>query len=133
LANRREVSEEGVVFSSHVDGARHRLTPENVVSAQMRMGVDIAMCLDECPPYPCSETEARDMMERTLRWAATGERGLVQPGGKISVSHESVSHCSRGHVPGLEERKRRRTVELDLPGYALGGLSVGSPGTCWGP
>jgi queuine tRNA-ribosyltransferase len=132
LANRRDVSEEGVTFSSHVDGARHQLTPENVVAAQMRMGVDVAMCLDECPPYPCSETEARDMMERTLRWAARaktvwGERGEAH-------LHTNLFPIAQGATfPDLRRESARRTVELDLPGYALGGLSVGEPREMLGP
>src|SRR5262245_40505668 len=84
LANRRTVEEEGVTFSSHVDGARHLLTPENVVGAQLRMGVDVAMCLDECPPYPVSEASARDMMERTLRWAARCRKAWTESGEKAA-------------------------------------------------
>jgi hypothetical protein len=128
LANRREVSEEGVIFSSHVDGARHHLTPETVVSAQMRMGVDIAMCLDECPPYPCSESEARDMMERTLRWAARAKETWVS--GWEAYQNTNLFPIVQGATfPELRKESARRTVELDLPGYALGGLvRGGTPG-----
>lgn len=132
LANRREVSEEGVIFSSHVDGARHHLTPETVVSAQMRMGVDIAMCLDECPPYPCSETEARDMMERTLRWAARAKEAWAGRGEKYQ--NTNLFPIVQGATfPALRKESARRTVELNLPGYALGGLSVGEPRELLGP
>ncbi|MBL8022722.1 MAG: tRNA guanosine(34) transglycosylase Tgt [Elusimicrobia bacterium] len=132
LANRRDVSEAGVTFSSHVDGARHHLTPENVVSAQMRMGVDVAMCLDECPPYPCSETEARDMMERTLRWAARAKAVWVGRG-ESSLNTNLFPIAQGATFSALRKESARRTVELDLPGYALGGLSVGEPRDMLGP
>jgi len=160
LANRRDVSEEGVVFSSHVDGTRHKLTPENVTRAQMRMGVDIAMCLDECPPYPVSEASARDMMERTLRWAERckaewlnqTEKAALTP--TLSRTQEREKELAKSFsfsplgekvaegrmratqlfpiVQGatyadLRRESARRTVALDFPGYAVGGLSVGEP------
>lgn len=126
LANRREISEEGVVFTSHVDGARHRLTPENVVEAQARMGVDIAMCLDECPPYPCAESEARDMMERTLRWEARARARWTEL--KALEKGTNLFPIAQGSTfPALRRESARRTAALDLPGHALGGLSVGEP------
>jgi queuine tRNA-ribosyltransferase len=151
LANRRRVSEEGVEFTSHVDGARKALTPENVMEAQWRMGVDIAMCLDECPAYPSGETEIREMMERTLRWAARakttwmerlkdGTRDGENERSRARVPqspHPSLSPSLRsprlfpivqgGTYPALRRESARRTVELDFPGYAVGGLSVGEP------
>lgn len=134
LANRRVVEEEGVVFSSHVDGARHKLTPENIVQAQCRMGVDVAMCLDECPAYPCAEQEARDMLERTLRWAArcreAWERGTNQQGGIQTASdfYTQLFPIVQGSTfADLRRESARRTVALDFPGYAVGGLSVGEP------
>jgi queuine tRNA-ribosyltransferase len=124
LANRRDVDEEGVDFSSHVDGSRHRLTPENVARAQIRMGVDVAMCLDECPPYPTSETEAREMMERTLRWAARAREEWR----KADTDKTRLFPIVQGSTfPALRRESSRRTVEMDFPGYAIGGLSVGEP------
>jgi queuine tRNA-ribosyltransferase len=76
LANRRDVSEEGVTFSSHVDGARHQLTPENVVAAQMRMGVDVAMCLDECPPLPLLRNRGAGHDGTNSSLGGSGENGL---------------------------------------------------------
>ncbi len=125
LANRREVSEEGVSFSSHVDGARHRLTPENVVEAQLRMGVDVAMCLDECPPYPVAEADAREMMERTLRWAERARALRSQDGRRERTLLFPIVQGAT--FPDLRRESARRTVELDFPGYAVGGLSVGEP------
>lgn len=122
LANHRDVDEDGVTFTSHVDGARHRLTPENVVGAQKKMGVDIAMCLDECPPYPTSEKDARDMMERTLRWA---ERAKAAWGGDPQTLLFPIAQGAS--FPEMRRESARRTVALDFPGYAIGGLSVGEP------
>jgi queuine tRNA-ribosyltransferase len=122
LANHRDVDEDGVTFTSHVDGARHRLTPENVVQAQLKMGVDVAMCLDECPPYPTSEPEAREMMERTLRWAARAKKEWA---GAPSTRLFPIVQGST--FPSLRRESARRTVEMDFPGYAVGGLSVGEP------
>jgi queuine tRNA-ribosyltransferase len=122
LANHRTVDEDGVTFTSHVDGARHRLTPETVMDAQKRMGVDVAMCLDECPAYPSSETDARDMMERTLRWA---ERAKAAWGGDEKTLAFPIVQGST--FPALRRESARRTVALDFPGYAVGGLSVGEP------
>jgi queuine tRNA-ribosyltransferase len=124
LANRRDVTEEGVTFASHVDGTRHLLTPENVVGAQRRMGVDIAMCLDECPPYPVSEAVARDMMERTLRWAARCRKFWRENGPSGTQLFPIVQGAT--YAP-LRKESARRTVEMDFPGYAVGGLSVGEP------
>ena len=125
LANRREVEEEGVAFSSHVDGSVHRLTPESVLASQCRMGVDVAMCLDECPPYPVSEAVARDMMERTLRWTARAKREWTAawPG----ASTRLFPIVQGAMFPALREESAERTVEMDFPGYAVGGLSVGEP------
>ncbi len=146
LSNRRQVKEEGVTFASHVDGTRHLLTPENVAASQMRMGVDIAMCLDECPPYPVSEAMARDMMDRTLRWAKRcqaemgrlrdGEKGRRGEGGgvvslspslPVSLSTRLFPIVQGGTYPALRKESAQRTVEMDFPGYAVGGLSVGEP------
>ncbi|HMX42165.1 MAG TPA: tRNA guanosine(34) transglycosylase Tgt [Elusimicrobiota bacterium] len=125
LANRRDVSEDGVSFSSHVDGARHRLTPETVVDAQLRMGVDVAMCLDECPPYPVAEADAREMMERTLRWTGRArERWAADDRRGKTLLFPIVQGAT---FPALRTESARRTAALDFPGYAVGGLSVGEP------
>jgi queuine tRNA-ribosyltransferase len=130
LANRRDVDEEGVSFSSHVDGSRHRLTPENVVQAQLKMGVDVAMCLDECPPYPTAEGEAREMMERTLRWAERAKKewdkgdNMHGQDARATLLFPIVQGST---FPVLRRESARRTVAMDFPGYAVGGLSVGEP------
>jgi queuine tRNA-ribosyltransferase len=122
LSNHRVVDEDGVTFTSHTDGAQHRLTPENVVGAQKRMGVDIAMCLDECPPYPTSEADARAMMERTLRWA---ERAKAAWGGDARTLVFPIAQGST--FPDMRRESARRTAALGFPGNAVSGLSVGEP------
>lgn len=120
LCDFRKVSEEGVLFRSHLDGAQHMLTPESVTEVQRRLGVDIGMALDECPPYPCSRDEAASAAERTARWAerclrARGENqtlfGIVQGG-----VHEDLRRSSA-----------ERIAALDFDGLAIGGVSVGEP------
>lgn len=125
LANRRDISEEGVAFTSHVDGSRHQLTPETVAQAQLRMGVDVAMCLDECPPYPVAEADARDMMERTLRWTARARAYWSQhPGRDRTLLYPIVQGAT---FPDMRRESAQRTVAMDFPGHAVGGLSVGEP------
>jgi queuine tRNA-ribosyltransferase len=128
LAERCRISEEGAAFASHVDGRRHVLTPESVVESQRRMGVDVAMCLDECPPYPVSEAAARDMMERTLRWAdrswTAWRAGAVEETRPRPWLFPIVQGAT---YPDLRRESARRTLERDWPGYAVGGLSVGEP------
>ena len=78
LGDRRTLTEEGAHFRSHLDGSAHLLTPERAVDIQARLGSDIAMILDECPPFPVSEAEARGAMERTLRWARRGREHFLR-------------------------------------------------------
>lgn len=121
LGHLRDLDEGGVTFRSHLDGSSHRFTPESVVEFQQELGSDIAMVLDECTPYPSTETDARVSFERTTRWARRAREvhyredqalfGIVQGGMYESLRRESAA--------GL--------VELDFPGYAVGGLSVGEP------
>jgi len=119
LAPFRTLSEEGVLFRSHLNGDQHFLTPEKVVALQEALGVDIMMCLDECPPFPCPEQDARRAMDLTLRWAQRSKAAWSNRG-------QALFAIVQG---GMEPRWRREQAqalrELDFPGYALGGLSVG--------
>jgi len=120
LCEFRKVSEEGVLFRSHLDGDQHMLTPESVTEVQRRLGVDIGMALDECPPYPCTRDEAAEAADRTARWA---ERCL---------SARSEDQTLFGIVQGgVYEDLRRESVEritrMDFDGFAIGGVSVGEP------
>lgn len=122
LAGRRRYSEEGVVFASHVDGSELALTPESCVTAQARLGVDVAMALDVCPPLPSTRVELERAVALTLRWATRCRRAL--PEGADTMLFGIVQG-------GLEADLRRRAAgqlaEIGFDGYALGGFSVGEP------
>ena len=122
LAALREVDEAGVSFRSHLDGALLRFTPEGVVGDQERLGVDVAMALDECLPWPVAEAEAAAALERTLRWA---ERSLAarRDGGRSALFGIAQGSSFRR----LRERAAQRLAELPFDGYAIGGVSVGEP------
>ena len=117
----RQISERGVVFRSHLDGEELELTPESVVDSQNRLGVDIGMILDECPPWPVGKKAAEEAVERTTIWAERSRR----------VAHStstSLFAIVQGSVyPDLRQRAAEALVALDFPGYAIGGVSVGEP------
>lgn len=133
LSDLNTVDEEGVTFKSHLDGARMRFTPADVVARQARMGVDIAMMLDECPPWPVTEGEAAAAWRRTLAWAR-GAREAVEParqaGGPGGTPWRgALFGIAQGSVyEGLRRRAAEELAELDFDGYAVGGVSVGEPG-----
>ncbi len=121
LARRRSIDDGGVTFRNHVDGGEMRLTPEGVVEAQRRLGVDIAMVLDECPPWPVSRADAERSLERTQAWARRArEAWSGAPAGLFAIAQGSV-------FPELRQRAIEELVDLDFPGYAIGGVSVGEP------
>jgi queuine tRNA-ribosyltransferase len=122
LSTLRKVDEGGVTFRSHLDGSPLRFTPEGVVDLQERMGVDVAMVLDECPPWPIDERAAAESWRRTLEWARrsraawTGRSG----GGLFGIVQGSAFR-------GLRERAAAELAELGFDGHAIGGVSVGEP------
>jgi len=122
LGNLRKINEEGVEFRSHVDGSKHFISPEKSMEIQNYLGSDIMMAFDECVPYPATYEYTKASMERTTRWAKRCKEyhkntdnqalfGIVQGGMYKDLRTESVNQL----------------VELDFPGYAVGGLSVGEP------
>ncbi len=119
LAQFRQISEEGVMFRSHLNGDQHFLTPEKVVALQEALGVDIMMCLDECPPFPSPEKEVRRAADLTLRWAA---RSLAVWDRDRAALFAIVQG---GMIPEWRREQAQALRELDFSGYALGGLSVG--------
>jgi queuine tRNA-ribosyltransferase len=126
LAARCTLTEEGAEFQSHVDGSMQKLTPEIATNFQLGIGTDIAMCLDDCPPYPTLKDDAAKSMERTLRWAKrcrdTYEEWLAKG------SQQLLFGITQGAgFPDLREESARRTVDIDFPNYAVGGLGVGEP------
>ena len=126
LAGRRTVDDGGVTFKSHVDGSPVRFTPEGVVAMQARLGVDVAMVLDECPPWPVEEPAAEASWRRTLGWAERSRRAAETAraagwrGGLFGIVQGSAYR-------GLRERAAAELAALDFDGYALGGVSVGEP------
>lgn len=120
LSAMRQIDDDGVTFKSHLDGSLHHLSPERSIQIQGELGVDISMCLDECPPYPCSREEAAKAMERTHRWAP---RNL-----NARKEGQAVFGIVQG---GVHEDLRRESAAFfsDLPfdGLAIGGVSVGEP------
>lgn len=129
LLDLNKINEEGVRFQSHLDGAYHMFTPESVMEVQAALGADIIMAFDECVPYPAEEEYVRLAAERTIRW---GERCRDSLAGLPAEKKPEWRQFLFGIVQGgmyanLRRWSAQRTVELDLPGYAVGGLSVGEP------
>lgn len=121
LARLRSVDEQGVSFRNHLDGSELRLTPESVVEAQIRLGVDVGMVLDECPPWPVTLGEAGESLRRTTFWARRSRESVAAgPTRFFGILQGSV-------YPQLRERAIRDLIELDFDGYAIGGVSVGEP------
>jgi queuine tRNA-ribosyltransferase len=117
----RKVDEGGVTFRSHLDGSPLRFTPENVVEMQARLGVDIAMVLDECPPWPVERGTAEAAWHRTLGWARRARETKTEgAGGLFGIVQGSVFR-------DLRERAAAEIAELGFDGHAIGGVSVGEP------
>ena len=127
LSQLTKVSEEGVLFRSHLNGDLHQFTPQSTVDIQMALASDIMMALDECLPYPVSHEEARHSLRRTVRWAQAGlahHRGF----GEEATARQALIPIVQGSMfPDLRCECAERLVELDAEGYAIGGLSVGEP------
>lgn len=130
LAGLRKVTEDGVIFRSHLDGSEHVFTPESTVDMQRALGSDVMMVLDECTEYPASRERARTSMETTLRWA---ERSFHhwrggEPEGRGGALFQALFPIVQGSMyADLRRECAERLVALDAPGYAVGGLSVGEP------
>ena len=124
LAGLRKVTEHGVVFRSHLDGSEHVFTPESTVDVQRSLGSDVMMVLDECTEYPVSHERARASMEMTLRWA---QRAFTH-WRKSDDRGQALFPIVQGSMfEDLRRECAERLVELNAPGYAIGGLSVGEP------
>ena len=122
LSDLRDIKEEGVTFKSHIDGSRHFFTPESAIKVQNDLGADIIMAFDECIPYPAEHDYAKKSLERTTRWAK-----------RCKEAHRDTERQALfGIVQGgiyrdLRLQSANELLELDFPGYAIGGLSVGEP------
>lgn len=125
LASRRRIDEDGVSFRSHLDGASVRFTPESVVDMQRRLGVDVAMVLDECPPWPVTEEEAGAALDRTVAWARRSREAWDAGAGRGAGGLFGIVQGSA--YRRLRERGAREVEALAFDGYAIGGVSVGEP------
>jgi queuine tRNA-ribosyltransferase len=121
LASRRKVTEEGVSFRSHLDGALMELTPEKAMDAQTLLGSDIMMALDECPPPDADREYAEKALLRDARWAKRAKNALRPESGALFGIVQGGMHKD------LRAKSAELICELDLPGHSLGGLSVGEP------
>jgi queuine tRNA-ribosyltransferase len=139
LKSLRKITEEGVRFRSPIDGSDVRLTPEDSMDVQLKLRSDIAMALDDCTPYPATESEARESMERSMRWAARSHAHYYreQPRGGNDMRAATANADSPpgglfGIVQGgmhtaLRLASLESLMQLDFPGFAVGGLAVGEP------
>ncbi len=122
LAKLRKLDENGVTFQSHIDGARHVLTPERAMEIQNLLGSDIAMQFDECVRLPCAEAEARRAMLLSLRWAERSKAGFVAKPGRALFGI-----VQGGAAEALRIESAKALGDMGFDGYALGGLAVGEP------
>jgi queuine tRNA-ribosyltransferase len=122
LAERRKLDERGVVFSSHLDGSRHELTPERSVEIQHLLDATITMVLDECLALPAPDAEVVRAMERSLRWAERSKLAFVRRDG-----YGLFGIVQGGTEAALRARSAQELVAIGFDGYAIGGLAVGEP------
>ncbi len=139
LAKLRKITEQGVQFSNHLDGAKTMLTPELSMEIQATLGSDIAMLFDECPPYPCEEKYAADSLALTTRWArrckdwhqenaAKHVPWLQTPNANLPLPKQLTFGIVQGSTfAHLREQSARELVDIGFDGYAVGGISVGEP------
>ena len=118
----RKIKEEGVEFRSHLDGSKHFLSPEKATEIQNALGSDIIMAFDECAPYPADRQYVKNSLERTTRWL---ER--CKAAHKYPEKQALFGIVQGGMYRELREQSAKEITAIDLPGYAIGGLSVGEP------
>jgi len=127
LADRRTVTDDGVVFRSHIDGAEVALTPERCMEVQRLLGADIVMQLDECPPASAGREQLAAAVRRSAAWAGRCKAAWEAHGRSARAGHpQGLFGIQQGGTDlELRAESARRIVDLELPGYAIGGLSVG--------
>ena len=127
LAERRKITEEGVKFSSHIDGSKHFFSPEGAIDIQRSIGADIIMAFDECTPYPCEYDYAKRSMEMTHRWLDRCKAQMEKTEPKYG-HEQALFPIVQGSVYNDLRIKSAETIaEAGMPGNAIGGLSVGEP------
>ncbi|MCF8008266.1 MAG: tRNA guanosine(34) transglycosylase Tgt [Halanaerobiales bacterium] len=119
LSDLREIKEEGVYFQSHIDGSKHFISPEKSVEIQNALGADIVMAFDECPPEPTNYDYVSNSLDRTIRWALRSKEAME------NVDQSLFGIIQGGIFKDLREKSVKEMVQINFPGYAIGGLSVG--------
>ena len=134
LSKLRKISQEGVEFRSHLDGSRHFFSPEHSMDVQIALGADIARDIDECVEHPATYERTRDSMGQTHAWAARSKGRFEAEKQRVPWFEERGGQTQSlfGIVQGgmyadLRKESAERLVEMDFPGYAIGGLAVGEP------
>jgi queuine tRNA-ribosyltransferase len=125
MSGLREVGDQGVRFRSHLDGSEHVFTPERAVEVQAALASDIAMVLDECIEFPAGRERARQAMRRTHDWAERSRRAFAERGDPERQMQFAI--VQGGVYPDLRRESADALVQMDFPGYAIGGLAVGEP------
>jgi len=120
LSDSRKITEEGVTFKNHLNGDTLMLSPEKSIQIQNNLGADIIMSFDECPPFPATHEYMKASVERTLRWAQRGKDAHQRP-------HDQALFgiVQGGEYEDLREYSAKTLVDMDFPGYSIGGTSVG--------
>lgn len=118
----RKITEDGVEFRSHIDGTKKFISPEKAMEIQNALGSDIMMCFDECAPYGATREYVEKSMERTTRWAKRCKEAH-----KNTENQALFGIVQGGFFKDLREKSAKDLIELDFPGYAIGGISVGEP------
>lgn len=127
LAEKRKIIEEGVKFTSHIDGSKHFFTPENVMDIQRTIGADIIMAFDECTPYPCEYSYAKDSMRMTHRWLKRCCTRFDETEGKYGFSQALFPIVQGSVFKDLRKESAETIASFEREGNAIGGLSVGEP------
>lgn len=127
LSSINRKTEEGVTFKSHLDGSFHLLTPEKSIQIQAALGSDIIMVFDECTPYPATESQVLESLELTTRWArrSRAEFERLSEDSELGSRSALFGIIQGGVLRKMRMRSLEQLLELDFPGYAIGGLSVG--------
>ncbi len=127
LGSSRKINEEGVVFTSHIDGSRHVFTPENVIDIQRTIGADIIMAFDECTPWPCGYAYASDSMQRTHRWLTRCITRMNTTSSLYGFEQALFPIVQGSTYPDLRKQSAEFVASQNQAGNAIGGLSVGEP------
>jgi queuine tRNA-ribosyltransferase len=121
LAASRKITEDGVLFQSHIDGSRHLFTPETVMDIQRKIGADIIMAFDECPPYPSEYSYVRNSMELTHRWLLRCVKRFSDTECDYGYTQNLFPIVQGGTFPDLRKASCEYISSFDAPGNAIGG------------